>query len=321
MHKMSLRTHADIVAAAAPIIGFAPTNSIVAYMLRNDPVHGTVVLCGIRFDVTITLEQAANLPQTINLTRINPDAAILLAICDAELDEHAHTVLDTLRDALNSVEIPVTRRIMTRDVTTPGTWHDIDTGQHGPTYPYTDSELAAQTVAAGATIGRSRQEIIDEFSVTDRPPLAAIGEFRHTIRDTIQEIAEVLDGTRKPRADLAIRAGLAITTHRGLRDIMLQQALDHEHAASQLWTRISRQLRGCARAEALTVAAVCYCLHNDSVRAGIALELVRGLARDGGAPMPPLAEMLDQALQSGMHPNRIRDVIADLPPTLFADDE
>ena len=29
---MSLRTHADIVAAAAPIIGFAPTNSIVAYM-------------------------------------------------------------------------------------------------------------------------------------------------------------------------------------------------------------------------------------------------------------------------------------------------
>ena len=134
MHKMSLRTHADIVAAAAPIIGFAPTNSIVAYMLRNDPVPGTVVLCGIRFDVTITLEQAANLPQTVNLTRINPDAAILLAICDAELDEHAHTVLDTLRDALSSVEIPVTRRIMTRDVTTPGTWHDIDTGQHGA-YP------------------------------------------------------------------------------------------------------------------------------------------------------------------------------------------
>ena len=129
---------------------------------------------------------------------------------------------------------------------------------------------------------------------------------------------------------MTIRAGLAITTHRGLGEIMLQQALDHEHAASQLWTRISRQLRGCARAEALTVAAVCYCLHNDSVRAGIALELVRGLARDGGAPMwgrgrvgvvPPLAEMLDQALQSGMHPNRIRDVITDLPPTLFADDE
>ena len=44
MHKIALRTNADIVAYAAPLIGFAPTNSIVVYMLRDHPDHGTYVL-------------------------------------------------------------------------------------------------------------------------------------------------------------------------------------------------------------------------------------------------------------------------------------
>jgi hypothetical protein len=119
---------------------------------------------------------------------------------------------------------------------------------------------------------------------------------------------------------LTIRAGLAITTHRGLRDIMLQQALDHEHAASQLWTRISRQLRGCARAEALTVAAVCYCLHNDSVRAGIALELVRVSPVTAGRPCPHSPRCSTKPCRAACTPTASATSSPTFHP-LFADDE
>ena len=37
MPTTALRTPADILGAAAGLLGFAPTNSIVAYMLRRDP--------------------------------------------------------------------------------------------------------------------------------------------------------------------------------------------------------------------------------------------------------------------------------------------
>ena len=48
MPTTGLRTPADIVAAAAGLLGFAPTNSIVAYMLHRDTSHGLLMRCAIR---------------------------------------------------------------------------------------------------------------------------------------------------------------------------------------------------------------------------------------------------------------------------------
>ncbi|BDE17062.1 hypothetical protein Mkiyose1088_35990 [Mycobacterium kiyosense] len=68
MPTTTLRTEADIVAAAAAFLGFAPTNSIVAYMLHHDTTTADLVVrSAIRFDVTITVEQAAKFPATCNL--------------------------------------------------------------------------------------------------------------------------------------------------------------------------------------------------------------------------------------------------------------
>ena len=94
MPTTALRTPADIVAAAAGLLGFAPTNSIVAYMLRRDTNDDLLVRCAIRFDVTITTEQAANFPATCNLRPADNHAAVLLAVCDERHDRHALTVLD-----------------------------------------------------------------------------------------------------------------------------------------------------------------------------------------------------------------------------------
>ena len=57
-----------------------------------------------------------------------------------------------------------------------------------------------------------------------------------------------------------------------VRDAMIWAAVPHTQAAAELWTHIARRLRAQPRAEALTIAAVAYCLLSDTIRAGIAIE-------------------------------------------------
>jgi Domain of unknown function (DUF4192) len=132
-------TTKDIVAAAAALLGFAPTDSIVAYMLHRDHNTGDMVVrIAIRFDVTITVDQAGNFPATCNLRPENNHAAVLLAVCDQPHDWHALTILDALRVALHTAGILVLRRIMTRDVTTTPT----------PTHSSPPTESSAVTESA-----------------------------------------------------------------------------------------------------------------------------------------------------------------------------
>lgn len=147
----TMRTPADIVAAAAALLGFAPTNSIVAYMLRRDSSGGLLIRCAIRFDITVSTAQAANFPATCNLRSADNHGAVLLAVCDDIHNRHALAVLDSLRDALTAAEIPVIHRIMTHDVTAEGQWFDPDTGRRGPTYPYTDSLYSAPSAFSAAS--------------------------------------------------------------------------------------------------------------------------------------------------------------------------
>jgi Domain of unknown function (DUF4192) len=116
MTTPALRTPADLIAATAALLGFAPTDSIVAYLLREDPIRGLGLRCTIRFDVTISAEQAANFPATCGLRAADNAAVILLAVCGPGHDRHARTVLNTLRDALRAAGITVLRRLYTRDV-------------------------------------------------------------------------------------------------------------------------------------------------------------------------------------------------------------
>ena len=210
MPTTGLRTPADIVAAAAGLLGFAPTNSIVAYMLHRDTSHGLLVRCAIRFDVTITAEQATNFPATCNLRPDTNHAAILLAVCDERHDWHALTVLDTLRDALADAGIPVLRRIMTHDVTAEGQWYDPDTGEFGPTYPYTDSLITAQRVLGGDRVSRARSDIENEFAPLPPAPPVALGDHGELVITTAEEIAAALQGLPISRT-LPTRAGIVIT--------------------------------------------------------------------------------------------------------------
>lgn len=305
----ALRTPADIVAAAPGLLGFIPTNSIVVYLLQQHPTTGLGVRCAARFDITNSTEQATNFPATCNLRAGNFTAAIILAICDQRHDVHAHHVLDATRDSLSGINIAVLRRLHTRDVTEPGQWLDVDTGEAGPTYPYTDSALTAQLVHSGHLIRRSRSDIEDEFSPLPPAPPVEVGAHDQLVRATVEDITAALAGGPITDPTLATRAGILITAHPALRDAMIGLAVDTPEYAADLWTHVARRLRGAPRAEALTVAAACLCLAGDTVRAGIALDAAFDEAHTSHAPEPRLAGLLSAALRAGPSPEKISQAL------------
>ena len=240
----TLRTEADIVAAAAALLGFAPTNSIVAYMLHRDPNTGDMVVrTAIRFDASITVDQAANFPATCNLRPETNHAAVLLAVCDQPHEWHALTALDALRVALSADGIPALRRIMTRDVTTEGQWYDPDSGATGPTYPYTDSLVTAHRVLGGDQVSARRSDIEAEFAYLPPAPPMALEDNGELVTTAAQEIADALKGHPISRT-LPTRAGIAITADVAVRDAMIAAAARHTDTGAYLWTHIARRLRG-----------------------------------------------------------------------------
>jgi Domain of unknown function (DUF4192) len=92
---------------------------------------------------------------------------------------------------------------------------------------------------------------------------------------------------------------------------MITAALEHAPAGADLWTHIGRRLRGQPRAEALIIAAVCYCALDDAIRAGIATNAALDEAQATQTPPPPLALPLLSALRSGIPREQIRDVFTD----------
>lgn len=305
----ALRTPADIVAAAAGLLGFVPTDSIVVYLLHQHPTNGLGVRLAARFDITNSTEQAATFAATCNLRAGNFAAAIILAVCDQRHDVHAVHLLDATRDSLRSIDIPVLRRLHTRNITEPGQWLDADTGDHGPTYPYTDSVLTAKLVHGGHLIRGSRSDIEDEFSPLPPAPPAEVGDHDQLVRATVEDITAALIGGPITDPTLATRAGILITAHPALRDAMIGLAVDTPDYAADLWTHIARRLRGAPRAEALTVAAACLCLTGDTVRAGIALDAAFDEAHTSHTAEPPLAGLLSAALRAGLSPEKISQAL------------
>lgn len=307
----ALRSPADLIAATPGLLGFAPTNSIVAVMLCDHPTHGLHVRCAIRFDVTVSSEQASQLPTACHLRAADNAAAILIAVCDQRHDVHARHILNALRDSLRTAEIPVLRRMYARDVTEPGQWLDADTGEYGDTYPYTDSVFSAQLVHDGTRIHSSRSDLEAAFGPLPPAPPVEVANHADLVASTARDIAEAISGKPIISAALATRAGIVITGHPALRDVMLGLAIDNPNAGADLWTDIGRRLRGQPRAEALTVAAACLVLARDTVRAGIAIDAAVDEAEASHTPTPQLALMLSAALRAGIEPTVLRQTLID----------
>lgn len=322
---LTLDSPADILAAIPALIRFVPRASVVAILFSHASTgRALVVRCAIRFDVTVTAEQAGCFPETCGLSAEHNSSAMLVAICDPPLHSHALDVLDAARDGLEYAGIPVLRLLTTRSLAEPGQWVDPDTGEYGLTVAYTESVLSAQTVAEGTVIEASRDTIESEFVPGEPAPFLAVEstDFHDLVAATATELQKAIVNHTSPTAHLAARAAAVITAHTALRDALMRLGLGHELTAAQLWTALATHLRGTARAQLLTVAAFNYYLAGDTIRAGIALDHAGDTLADARAEIPTLAGLLRSAIQAGLPASALRKVVPDrtqapIPGTLL----
>ena len=161
---------------------------------------------------------------------------------------------------------------MTHDVTAEGQWYDPDTGECGPTYPYTDSLITAQRILSGDRVSRGRSDIEAEFATHRRPRRPSPSATTASSSSPPPKRSPTRSTATPSAAPCPPAPASSSPPTSRVRDAMISAALDHPQAAAELWTHIARRLRGQPRAEALTIAAVCYCLLGDAIRAGIATD-------------------------------------------------
>jgi hypothetical protein len=310
--ELSFATATELLAALPHLLGFVPADDLVALMLGpSQDALRIPAQAAIRCPLTITDEQAQRFRATCNLTAAQFPAAVLIAVCDADREDRAVAILNTVRIALHERGIAVLRMFTTHSLTEAGQWADPDTGASGNTVAFTDSPDTALGVLQGRLIAPSRADMQREFATIEAVPAydAEAQDIGALIADTAYDLHWVITGFADSSPELAARAALVATAHGALRDGLLRLAQGHELSAGRLWTHIAAQHRGRARAELLTMAAIAYYAGEDTVRAGMALTHAAAAAREADTTLPRLAVMVQTALQSGLPPARIRGVI------------
>lgn len=310
--ELSFATPTELISALPHLLGFIPTNDIIALMLgpSTDPAESPLRAV-IRCPVTIDTDHAQRFPTVCHLIAEQFPAALLVAVCDPRHDTEALNSMQTIRTALHDSGIIVRRTLTTHTVTAPDRWIDLDTGATGPTKPYTDSPATTLGVVEGQLIAPSRDAMQHEFATTEPAPHIDLEaqDIAALIAPTATDLHRTITDNTTPTTELTARAAAVVTAHTALRDAYLRLSVGHELAAARIWTHIAAQHRGRTRAELLTMAAVAYYSGDDTVRAGMALTHAAAATRAEGGALPRLTTTLYAALEAGMPPSKIRAVI------------
>src|SRR5258707_3138958 len=95
-------TPTELLAALPHLLGFVPTDDMVALMLgpvADDEDH-MAMRAAIRWPITVDDQAAQKFPTTCKIDVERFRGAILVAVCDARHDDHALAMLRTMRAAL-----------------------------------------------------------------------------------------------------------------------------------------------------------------------------------------------------------------------------
>lgn len=309
--NLNLRSTSSVLSSIPVLLGFIPTNSIVVIHLQR-PDGQYLVRVAARYDVEELPARAEGVVTRLPLGGPNlVEAAILVAVVEADHDTVAMAHLDALRQHLTSRGVAVLQRLHTRSLELINEWVDVDTGQTGHTESYRDSELAAwAAVEHGRTVSAGRAALAEEFDeLTAAPPVSPVADAAQFVIDTVEDLYDAIANPGRVTAALAARLGHVITESVALRDVLMAASAETPSGAT-VWTHVARQLRGSARVEALCVAAACHYAGGDAVRAGIAIDAVHDTARREGLDTTELTRLLDSTVQAGVDPHLVRQLLA-----------
>jgi hypothetical protein len=307
-----------LIAALPAVLGFVPEKSLVLVTVDRGEM-GCVMRVDLSEELTHSLSHIAEVAAAAK-----PDSAIAVVIdedgasCRMCNDEYRE-LADDLATSLANQGIELLAAHVVDHVAAGGRWHCADgCGNAGIVEDPSASPLAVAAVLDGRRLYARRAELQEVIEVADpirtdmladvigngtldaaeRPDEAA----RADVEAAIAAAARVADAADLGDDELA-RLAWALTDLR-VRDTLYALAVgENAGQAEGLWALLSRTLPEPWRAEALVLLAFSAYARGDGPLAGVSLEAA--LRAD---PAHRMAGMLDTALQSGLRPEKIRDL-------------
>jgi hypothetical protein len=311
----SLNRPGVLIAALPAVLGFVPEKSLVLVTVDRGEM-GCVMRVDLSDELALSAEHIAEVA-----AGAKPDSAIAVVVdengaacrmCNDDYRRLAASLSSTLAE--RGIEL-LAAHIVDR-VEAGGRWHCADgCGMSGTVEDPSASPLAVAAVLDGRRLYARRAELQEVIDVADSGRSAALAamigscdparpdaDVRCDVETAIYAAAHVADG--QPLSDdTAARLARALTDPM-VRDTLYALAVGEDAgAAESLWAELARTLPEPWRVEALVLLAFSAYVRGDGPLAGVSLDAA--LRCDETHRM---AGMLDQALQSGMRPEQIRDL-------------
>ena len=307
-----------LIAALPAVLGFVPEKSLVLVTVDRGEMG-----CVMRVDLSEELPHSlAHIADVAAAAK--PDSAIAVLIdedgatcrmCNDEYRELAEGLTTSL--ASRGIEL-LAAHVVDR-VAAGGRWHCADgCGNAGTVDDPSASPLAVAAVLDGRRLYARRADLQEVIEVIDPARADALADVigdrkpdpaqrpddaaRADVEAAVAAAARVADGAELRDDELA-RLAWALTDLR-VRDTLYALAVgENAGQAESLWAQLSRTLPEPWRVEALVLLAFSAYARGDGPLAGLSLEAA--LRCD---PTHRMAGMLDTALQSGLRPEKIRDL-------------
>ncbi|MEZ0367022.1 DUF4192 domain-containing protein [Mycobacterium sp. pUA109] len=310
-----------LIAALPAILGFVPEKSLVLVSVQGGAL-GSVMR------VNLSDRLAARMPQLAQVAAAARPEAAIAVIVDAKgarcpvCNFDYRLVCTALTEELARHDIVLWAAHVVDRVDAGGRWHCVDgCGSRGVVDDPAASPLAVAAVLDGRRLYARRADLEAVIAVDDgrRAAVRAVvaeraaarevahradpdGQGRRDVRDAVAAAARVADGQQLDDAQLAA-VGCALTDVR-VRDTLYGLAIGEGAAgAEELWAVLARVLPEPWRVEALVLLAFSAYVRGDGPLAGVSLEAALRCQ-----PTHRMAGMLDTALQSGLRPDKIRQL-------------
>lgn len=314
-----------LIAALPAVLGFVPENSLVLVSV-DDGELGAVM----RVDLSDALaERVAHLAEVAAAAA--PEAAIAVivdadgAACAGCNDDHRQ-LCTALEEALAQHDIELWAAHVVDRVARGGRWHCVDgCGSGGAVDDPSASPLAAAAVLDGRRLYARRADLQAVIAVDDPGRSARLADAvrreaaRREAAHRDDPASDVLLHRRDVESAMAtasrVAGGAALSDRElaalgcALSDVQVRDTLyalavgESAGDAESLWALLARTLPAPWRVEPLVLLAYSAYARGDGPLAGVSLEAA--LRCD---PDHRMAGMLDQALQSGIRPEHIRDL-------------
>jgi Domain of unknown function (DUF4192) len=307
-----------LIAALPAVLGFVPEDSLVLVTIEDGELG-----CVMRADLPVELPAMADHLADVAAAS-GPDAAVVV-IVDADgaacrmCGDELRLVVATLDALLDERSIALRGAYVVDRVAAGGRWHDVaDEAVSGVVEDPMSSPLAAAAVLDGRRLYTRRTDLLDAIALADpaasdamRPALLRAehdgdqrpdADARRDVEHALAMVRSLAEGRLPAESELA-RLACGFADPR-VRDTMYALAVGADAGdAEALWALLTRTLPDPWRVEALVLLAFSAYSRGDGPLAGICLEA----ALDADATHR-MAGMLDQALQTGMRPEQIREL-------------